>query len=436
MKSNQEIPQESRYLIMKIDEILTATVQAGASDLHIKPGIVPIVRKHGELYALDPLAKRLTAEQVKELADSIMQPKHIEKLEINREVDMGYGVAGVGRFRVSIFHQRGSLRMVFRAIPDRVPSLKELNLPEVLENISQYERGLILCTGATGAGKSTTLAAMVDAINQNSTKHIITIEDPIEYLLRDRRSIITQREIGSDAVSFIAALRAALRQDPDVILIGEMRDKETIQTALVAAETGHLVLSTLHTSDTTESIGRMLSAFEPHQHTQIRMQIASNLRAIVSQRLAKRADGKGSVPACEVLINNARVQQLIMDPQKTREIEKVLEESYNSYRMQSFDQSLMDLLSRGLIDVKEALQLSSRPGDFEMRYRGIMSQGGHVWNHFDKNKNPETWGHIEKLEVQKLRNSDEDPDPEVTKEESMIIERHLGLEDAKKKKAK
>ena len=319
------------------------------------------------------------------------------------EVDMGYGVPGLGRFRVNIFQQRGSVGMVIRAIPFNIRSIDELHLPAVLKKITAYERGLILVTGITGSGKSTTLASMIDYINQHRTAHILTIEDPIEYLIRDRRCLVNQRELGLDTPSFATALRQALRQDPDVILIGEMRDTETIKTAILAAETGHLVFSTLHTADATETINRILAAFEPHEQMQLRLQLTGVLKAVVSQRLLPRADGKGVVPACEVMIVTPRVKDMIADPEKTRNIPKAIEEGVTSFETQSFDQSLMALLRSGLIKLEEAKAAATNPEDFILRTKGITSDDGQRWQGFD---NPQTL-EIELPSVPKIKNHDD-----------------------------
>lgn len=358
---------------MKLDEILTLAVQKEASDVHLKAGLVPVIRKHGKLRPLQTGLPLLTAEELEQMALSIMDDEQRKTFLKNKEMDMGYGVPRVGRFRLNIFKQRGSTRMVIRNIPVTVPTLEQLNLPPVIEKLADNERGLVLVTGVTGSGKSSTLAAIINWINSNKNKHILTIEDPIEFLIADRKSIVSQRELGLDTMSFTTALRAALRQDPDVILIGEMRDRETIDIALVAAETGHLVLSTLHTLDAQESINRILSAYEPHQQMQIRLQLASVLKGIVSQRLARKKDKSGFVPAVEVLINNQRSKEMIEDPHKTKELHNAIEEGREIIGTQSFDQSLMELLKQGLIDYEEALRLSSNPEDFALRYSGISS---------------------------------------------------------------
>ena len=298
-------------MAMTIEELLKLAMQKGASDLHLKAGIIPVIRRHGSLRPLAANIPALSGEEIEAMAISLMDERQKNVFREFREVDLSYGISGLGRFRANVFQQRGTIRMVVRNIPHTVPTMEELNLPSVLKKITEYERGLVLVTGATGSGKSSTMAAIVDEINRTKNTHILTIEDPIEFLIRDRKSIITQREIGVDSTSYSRALRASLRQDPDVILIGEMRDRETIEIAMTAAETGHLVLSTLHTMDAVESINRVVGAFDMHQQEQIRMQLASTLRAVVSQRLAKRKDGQGFVPAVEILINNPRVRELI-----------------------------------------------------------------------------------------------------------------------------
>ena len=361
-------------------EILTRSFKKNASDVHLKAGLVPVIRKHGRLRPLQSGMTPLTAKEIEAMAFGILDEEQKKTLDTKHEVDVGYGVTGLGRFRINIFLQRGSLRMVIRNIPFAVPTLEDLNLPPVIKTIANYERGLVLVTGITGSGKSSTLAAMIDHINDTQNAHILTIEDPIEFLIRDRKSIISQREIGLDTTTFASALRAALRQDPDVILIGEMRDRETIDIAITAAETGHLVLSTLHTVDAKETINRILAAYEPHQQPQIRRQLGSVLKAVVSQRLARRADNNGFVPAVEILITNQRVKDMIEDPAKTDTLSIVLEESKDTVGMQSFDQSLMDLLARELIDYDEALSLSANQEDFQLKAAGIAGGDNQQWH--------------------------------------------------------
>lgn len=368
---------------MELVDILKVAMKANASDIHIKAGLPPVFRIYGRLVPLKDGA-RLTPEDVNKIAMSIMNPGQREKFKQNNELDLSYGVPGLGRFRVNVFQQRGTTGIVFRVIPFAIQNFEQLNLPKVMEKLAMEERGLILCTGTTGSGKSTTLAAMVDYINSNKTAHIITIEDPIEYLFRDKRSIVNQREVGVDTPSFASGLRAALRQDPDVILVGEMRDFETIETALTAAETGHLVLSTLHTLDATESINRIVSVFPPYQQKAVRLQLASVLKAVISQRLVPRADGKGRVPAVEIMIATARIKELIIEKERTREIPDAIAKGYTTYGMQTFDQSLLSLLRKNLITYEEALRQASNPDDFALRVKGIVSTSDSKWEHFDK----------------------------------------------------
>lgn len=387
---------------MSFEDILRLAMQKGASDVHLKAGIMPVIRRHGSLRPLAANLSPLNGKEIEQMAYSLMDDHQRRHFDEFKELDLGYGISGLGRFRVNIFKQRGTIRIVVRNIPHTIPTFEELNLPSIIKKISGYERGLILVTGITGSGKSSTLAAMIDDINRNKNKHILTIEDPIEFLVRDRKSIITQRELGVDSTSFSRALRAALRQDPDVILIGEMRDRETIEIALLAAETGHLVLSTLHTMDAPEAINRIIAAFEPHQQNQIRIQLASVLKAVISQRLAKRKDGSGFVPAVEVMINTPRIRELIEVPQKTTEIHQSIEEGQVAWGMQSFDQSLMELLSKGLIDIREALTLSSNPEDLKIRLSGVTALDGKKWAESpqSRKKLKDAWQNVSEVEIE------------------------------------
>jgi len=317
--------------------------------------------------------KRLMQEDTIAMAFSIMSNRQKQKFKENLEIDIAYSVPGLGRFRCNVFQQRGTVGLVLRVIPVKIMTVRELGLPFVLEKISQEQRGLILCTGTTGSGKSTTLAAMIDYINSQRCEHIITIEDPIEFLHRDKKSIVNQREIEVDTKSFSQALRSALRQDPDVILVGEMRDYETIETALTAAETGHLVLSTLHTMDATETVNRIISVFPPHQQKQIRLQLAAVLKAVVSLRLLPRADGLGRVPAAEVLISTAYIRDCIENKEKTKLIKDAIAQGTSQYGMQTFDQSLYMLYKNGLITLDEALRRASNPDEFRLKLQGIQS---------------------------------------------------------------
>ncbi|MDY7228884.1 type IV pilus twitching motility protein PilT [Hyalangium rubrum] len=367
---------------MELNEILQIALRGGASDIHLKAGLPPMFRVDGSLVPLKD-GKRLPPEEVARMAFGIMNEFQKEKFKASNEVDLAYGVPGLGRFRVNIFQQRGTIGSVLRVIPFKVMTIKDLLLPQILEKICGEERGLVLVTGTTGSGKSTTLAAMIDHINANETNHIMTVEDPIEFLIRDKRSIINQREVGVDTMSFSQALKSALRQDPDVILVGEMRDYETIETALHAAETGHLVMSTLHTLDATETINRIVSAFPPHQQKQVRLQLASVLKAVVSQRLIPRADGKGRVAAVEILRVTARVREMIEDKDRTKEIHDAIAQGFDSYGMQTFDQSLMGLVRNGLVSYEEAHRQATNPDDFALRFSGISGTADSKWDNFD-----------------------------------------------------
>ncbi len=368
---------------MELNEILQIALRGGASDIHLKAGLPPMFRVDGSLVPLKD-AKRLPPEEIARMAFGIMNDYQKEKFKQTNEIDLAYGVPGLGRFRVNVFQQRGTIGVVLRVIPFKILTIEQLMLPKVLEKISLSERGLILVTGTTGSGKSTTLAAMIDHVNANDTCHIMTIEDPIEFLIRDKRSLVNQREVGVDTVSFGAALKSALRQDPDVILVGEMRDLETIETALTAAETGHLVMSTLHTLDATETINRIISVFPPYQQKQVRMQLGAVLKAVVSQRLVPRADGRGRVAAVEVLIATTRVREMIEDKDRTKEIGDAISQGHTTYGMQTFDQSLMFHLQNQVITYDEALRQASNPDDFALRVSGISATSDSKWDDFEK----------------------------------------------------
>lgn len=326
----------------------------------------------------------MIAEEMRELAFSIMDETESENFLKNKEIDLAYGIGNLGRFRVNIFSQRDGIGMVLRTISIDIPTIKGLGLPDVLEKISLEPRGLVMVTGSTGSGKSTTLAAIVNHINNHRNSHIITIEDPIEFLHRDKKSIISQREVGHDTNNFAAALRVALRQDPDVILVGEMRDLETIEIGLLAAETGHLVLSTLHTVDAQETINRIIAVFASEQQKQIRRQLSAVIRGIVSQRLVQRADGRGRVPSMEVLVTTARIRECVADEEKTSEIHDAIAQGYSSYGMQSFDQSLMNLYKQGIITYEEAMKNSSSPDDFALKVSGISGTSEGRWSELTK----------------------------------------------------
>jgi twitching motility protein PilT len=368
---------------MELNEILQIALRGGASDIHLKAGLPPMFRVDGSLVPLKD-GRRLPPEEVARMAFGIMNEFQKEKFKNTNEVDLAYGVPGLGRFRVNVFQQRGTIGAVLRVIPFKVLTIKDLLLPPVLEKIAGEERGLILVTGTTGSGKSTTLAAMIDHINATETSHIMTVEDPIEFLIRDKRSIVNQREVGVDTMSFSQALKSALRQDPDVILVGEMRDLETIETAMTAAETGHLVMSTLHTLDATETINRIISAFPPYQQKQVRLQLGAVLKAVISQRLVPRADGKGRVAAVEILKATGRVKELIEDKDRTKEIADAIAQGHQTYGMQTFDQSLMSLVKNGIITYEEAHRQATNPDDFALRFSGISATSDSKWDDFDQ----------------------------------------------------
>jgi twitching motility protein PilT len=344
----------------------------GASDLHLRAGSYPVIRVNGELRPLSGV-ERLNQEETLEMAFSMMSNRQKQHFKEAYEVDIGYGVSGLGRFRVNIFQQRNSIGIVARVISDHIRNFAELGLPPILTKISDEQRGLILVTGTTGSGKSTTLAAMIDHINQSRNCHVVTVEDPIEFLHKDKKSFITQREVDVDTRSFAEALRGSLRQDPDVILVGEMRDLETIETALVAAETGHLVFSTLHTLDASETLTRIISAFPPYQQKSIRIQIAGLLKAVVSQRLMKSAKGNSRVPAVEVMISTPLIRDYILHEDKTQQIRDAIAAGTSQYGMQTFDQSLFYLYQSGLISLEEALRGSTNPDEFRLRLAGIQN---------------------------------------------------------------
>lgn len=365
---------------MELNTILKQAAELGASDVHLKVGLVPVMRRMGLLRPLSAQSVPITAEQMEKMVQSALTPEEQKRLVENLELDKGMEIKGVARFRVNIFRQRGSTRFVVRIINQTIPTIEELNLPQTVKYIAEFERGLVLVTGVTGSGKSTTLASMVNHINLNRNLHIITLEDPIEYLIKDRKSIVSQRELGIDMHSFSESLRATLRQDPDVILVGEMRDRETMETAILAAETGHLVFSTLHTMDAQETINRIIAQFPPHQQEQIRRQLGSVLKAVISQRLLPRKDGTGLIPATEILVNNQRIKEMIEDPEKTGMILNALETSAKESGMRSFDQSLMKLVAHNYVTLEEAMAYSSNPDNFALKVKGIQSGVQSDWD--------------------------------------------------------
>jgi twitching motility protein PilT len=364
--------------------VLQEMIRRNGSDLHLKVGRPPTVRVDG---GLDPLDHPpLRPEDLRALAEQLMTPRQVKQFADEKECDFAIGVPGVGRFRVNVYQQRGSLCYAMRAIPYQARTIGELNLPSVLEEISMKPRGLVLVTGVTGSGKSTALAAMIQHINENRRANVITIEDPIEFLHRDINCHINQREVGTDTATFGQALRRVLRQDPDVILIGEIRDLETLDTALKAADTGHLVFSTLHTMDATQTINRVLSFYPPHQQAEVRFSLASALQAVVSLRLVPRSDRAGRIPACEVLINTAAVRDNIRDMEKMLNIPDLIKEGAVQYGMQSFDQSLMQHYSRGVISYESAVFFATSPAEFALRVQGVAGTSDTSWSGFEENK--------------------------------------------------
>lgn len=366
---------------MNIKVLLEELVQLGASDLHLKPGIPPVVRLNGSLQRLNHAAP--TPKDMEEVARQILTPTQREAFESTKEVDFAFGVAGLARFRANCYVQRNTIAMVFRHVPVVIKSVEELKLPPVIGDLALKPRGMILVTGTVGSGKSTTLAAMVKQINRQLNASVITIEDPIEFLHRDEKSIINQREVGSDTASYHEALRHVLRQDPDVILIGEIRDEETMEIALKAADTGHLVLSTLHTIDAMQTVNRVISFFPPHQHQEIRYLMASTVQAVISQRLLPFAQGDGMVPAVEVMISTGTIRECIMNPEKTPLITQTIREGVTQHKMQSFDQALMKLYQEKAITLDDALRASSNPHELTLRLKGIQASADTSWDSFE-----------------------------------------------------
>ena len=354
-----------------IDELLTELASRNASDLHIKAGSPPVIRVDGELIMLD--YPPMMPDDTKDAAASIMTDKQIRRFSEHNEIDFAYSLPNQGRFRVNVFRQRGSISIAMRQVATTMPSFEELRLPDVIRRIALEPRGLVLVTGTTGSGKTTTLAAMIDHINETMRRHIITVEDPIEVLHKDKKSIINQREIGLDTDSYVSALKYVLRQDPDDILIGEMRDVETVSAALTAAQTGHFVMSTLHTIDATETINRIIDFFPLHQQKQVRIMLAGSLRGIISQRLLVRGDGKGRVPAVEVMALTGRIRDMILDPGQTHNIKTAMQEG-DFYGMQTFDQSLLTLYEKGFVSLADAQLVASSPHDFRL----LVQSHGHA----------------------------------------------------------
>ena len=361
-----------------LDRVLTAARQLGASDVHLKAGLPPVFRIKGDLRTVRDVPA-LTREAIAQFAVHMMNDRQRADFEQQLDIDLAYGTPDGVRYRVNLFQQRGSVGMVLRLIPPEVPPFDRLNLPQAVLDLTASPRGIVLVTGGAGAGKSTTLAAMIDDINTQQAYHIVTIEDPIEYTFRDKRSVLNQREIGFDTMSFARALRAALRQDPDVILVGEIRDHETAELAITAAETGHLVLSTLPTIDATETIRRIISMFPTRQQPQVRLSLAGVLRGVISQRLLPRADGKGMVPALELMVNTERIREMIEEPTRTREIKNAIQEGLHPHGMMTFDQSLAALVKQRLVTYDEAVKHSSSPSDFALLFRGVSGSAQKNW---------------------------------------------------------
>jgi twitching motility protein PilT len=365
---------------MNIKKILEMMIAQNGSDLHLKAGLQPVIRIDGKLKHLD--FQRPSPKDMEAIADQILTPAQKDKFRRTKEVDFAFGVAGLARFRANFYIQRGSIAMVFRHVPVEIKEIDELSLPESIKDLALKQRGLIFVTGTVGSGKSTSLAAMIKEINKKANKNIITIEDPIEFLHQDEKSLINQREIGTDTTSFHEALRHILRQDPDVILIGEIRDALTMEIALMAADTGHLVLSTLHTVDATQTINRVISFFPPHQHQEIRYLLSATLQAVIAQRLIPMKGG-GRVPAVEVMVVTSTIKEYIIDPVKTPLIQQAIKEGVTSHGMQSFDQSLMQLYTEGEITIEEALKNSSNPHEFSLRMKGIQATSDKTWDDFE-----------------------------------------------------
>jgi twitching motility protein PilT len=362
---------------VRIEQLLKAMVENKASDLHVRIGIPPTFRIHGELKKLYDI--KITYQLMDGFLSEIMNQSQKEHFENTKECDFALSARELGRFRVNVFRQRGTPAIVFRHINSKIPKFDSLNLPEIVLTLALQKRGLVLVTGTTGSGKSTCLAAMVDHINENESTHILTVEDPVEYLHRDKKSIISQREIGTDSNNYAAALRAALRQDPDVMLIGEIRDLETMQIALTAADTGHMVFATIHTTNATETIHRILSMYPPHQHDEIRLLLASCLEGIISLRLLPRSDKIGRIPAAEVLVNTAAIKEYIIDKNKSDFIETAIAEGHMQYKSQTFDQALLALFNTGNISKQTALEAATNPEDFELKLRGITGTSDRSW---------------------------------------------------------
>lgn len=365
---------------MNLKSLLEVMMEDGASDLHLKAGSRPVVRVDGVLNPIDRPV--VTAKDLETMTEEILTPRQQETLREERELDLAFGIQGLARFRANIYYQRGTLALAIRFVPLGVPALDELNLPPILEKLALLNRGLVLITGTVGSGKSTTLASMIDLLNRTHARKVITIEDPVEFLHRDDRSSISQREVGQDAPSYHDGLKHVLRQDPDVIMLGEIRDRETMGVSLMAADTGHVVMSTLHTVDAARTINRCLSFYPPDQHEEVRYLLSNTLAGVVSLRLLPRKDGKGRIPAAEVLINTPTVKEFLLDPSKTPRIYEAMAEGAHTYGMQTFDQSLMKLYTEGWIALEDALSHATNATEFKLRVDGVESASDGTWRGF------------------------------------------------------
>jgi twitching motility protein PilT len=376
---------------MNIRKVLESMIAARASDLHLKAGTPPVVRVDGILYTLEEPAP--SAQEVRDVCSQLLNDEQRLHFSTHNEIDFAFGVSGLARFRANIFMQRSTPALALRHVPVEVPAIEDLQLPAAVRELAFSPRGLILVTGRTGSGKSTTLAAMIDAVNKVTTRNIITVEDPIEFLHRDRMSFIHQREVGLDTRSFHDGLKYVLRQDPDIIMVGEIRDLETMSTALMAADTGHLVLSTLHTTDVVQTLQRIISFYPPHQHAEVRMSIAWNLRAAIAQRLVPRRDGGGRVPAIELMMSTPTIREFILDAAKVPLIHSAVAEGVTQYGMQTFDQSVLTLLRDGVISEEEALKNCNNPNELSLKLKGISATSDRTWQSVDAATDPSAAAH-------------------------------------------
>ena len=362
---------------LRIEQLLREMVNRKASDLHLRVGVPPVYRINGTLQRLFDV--RIDGAMMDSFLDDIMNRDQKNRFETNKECDFAVGARDMGRFRVNVFRQRGTIAVVIRHIKATIPPFEELHLPEVIRDLALTKRGLVLVTGTTGSGKSTTLASMIDYINQKESVNVITVEDPIEYLYKDNVAIISQREIGVDTLSYANALRAALRQDPDVLLVGEIRDLETMQIALTAADTGHMVFATIHTTNAVETIHRVLSMYPPHQHDEVRLLLAEVLAGIISLRLLPTKDGKGRVPAAEILVNTGAIKEYIQDKDKIDMVEQAVAEGHIQYHSQTFDQALLELYQNEQISLETAMNAATNRDDFDLKVRGITGTSDRGW---------------------------------------------------------